>query len=200
MSGIYTKMIAIMNDIGAVGKTERNQQQGWMYRGVHGLVDHIHPLCAKHGVFLTSDILDVQQTDRVTRSGSTLIYTRIKVKYTFCADDKSTVSSVVCAEAMDSGDKSTIKAMSIALKYCIGQTFLVPYEMVDPDKDTHEVVSNITASQIDEIIAKASELGIEEDRIWTWAKKVSNVDQIVDIPSVYYDRIMSRLQKSKNET
>ena len=41
---------------------------------------------------------------------------------------------------MDSGDKATNKAMSIAFKYACFQVFCIPTEeMVDPDAECHEV-------------------------------------------------------------
>jgi hypothetical protein len=42
---------------------------------------------------------------------------------------------------MDSGDKATNKAMSIAFKYACFQVFCIPTEeMIDPDKDTPEPI------------------------------------------------------------
>ena len=41
---------------------------------------------------------------------------------------------------MDSGDKATNKAMSIAFKYACFQVFCIPTEeMIDPDAECHEV-------------------------------------------------------------
>ena len=40
---------------------------------------------------------------------------------------------------MDSGDKATNKAMSIAMKYAMFQLFMIPTEAVDPDSECHEV-------------------------------------------------------------
>ena len=40
---------------------------------------------------------------------------------------------------MDSGDKATNKAMSIAMKYAMFQLFMIPTEAVDPDGECHEV-------------------------------------------------------------
>ena len=40
---------------------------------------------------------------------------------------------------MDSGDKASNKAMSVALKYACFQLFMIPTEeMIDPDAETHE--------------------------------------------------------------
>ena len=52
---------------------------------------------------------------------------------------------------MDSGDKATNKAMSIAFKYACFQVFCIPTEeMIDPDSECHEVVpSNKGNSNVD---------------------------------------------------
>ena len=53
---------------------------------------------------------------------------------------RSFVTTTVYGTAMDSGDKADNKCMSIALKYALLQTFLIPTEdMIDPDSETHEL-------------------------------------------------------------
>jgi hypothetical protein len=47
---------------------------------------------------------------------------------------------------MDSGDKASNKAMSVALKYACFQLFMIPKEeMVDPDQESHDVTSGAKA-------------------------------------------------------
>jgi hypothetical protein len=80
--------------------------------------------------------------ERTTAKGGVLIYTILTVKFTFYASDGSFVSSVTEGEAMDSADKSTNKAMSAALKYCLMQMLLIPTEeLKDADANTYEVAA-----------------------------------------------------------
>ena len=73
------------------------------------------------------------------KSGANLLYSILKMKYTFFASDGSNVMAVVLGEAMDSGDKASNKAMSIAFKYACFQVFCIPTEeMEDPDATTPE--------------------------------------------------------------
>ena len=59
------------------------------------------------------------------------------MKYTFYAEDGSSVSAVVQGEGMDSADKSSNKAMSVAFKYACFQVLCIPTEeMKDPDAET----------------------------------------------------------------
>ena len=67
--------------------------------------------------------------------------------YTFYAPDGSNVRAVVVGEAMDSGDKSSNKAMSAALKYALLQIFRVPTESDDADATSHEVARKVSPQE-----------------------------------------------------
>jgi len=137
MGNIYTAICDIMNDCPAISKAQKNQQQGFLYRGIDVVMNVFQPLFAKHRVFVTPEVLESNREDRQTKSGGNLIYTTLKVKYTFYTDDGSSVSAIVQGEGMDSADKSSNKAMSVAFKYACFQVFCIPTEeMKDPDADT----------------------------------------------------------------
>lgn len=136
---IYESISAIMQEIPAIGKEKRNQQQGFMYRGIDDVMNVLQPLLAKHKVFVVPEVLEQTREERTTGRGGTLLYSLLKVRYTFCAEDGSCVSAVVIGEGMDSGDKASNKAMAVALKYAFFQLFCIPTEeMVDPDSETPE--------------------------------------------------------------
>lgn len=136
---IYESMIAIMRDMVAVGKDKMNTQQGFKYRGIDDAYNALQPILAKNGVFNTTEVLEKWREERVTKNGGVLAFTVLRIKYTFYAEDGSSVSCIVEGEGMDSGDKSSNKAMAIAHKYALIQTFCVPTELDDPDAQVHEV-------------------------------------------------------------
>jgi hypothetical protein len=137
---IYTAITNVMKEIGAIGKTSKNTQQGFMFRGIDAVMNAINPALIKNGIFIVPEILEQTREERQTKSGNNLIYSVCKIKYTFYAQDGSSVEAVVIGEGMDSGDKATNKAMSIAFKYACFQVFCIPTEeMVDPDAECHEV-------------------------------------------------------------
>lgn len=134
---IYGAINAIMAEVGAVGKDKKNAQQGFMYRGIDDVMNALQPALVKHGVFVSPEILESTREERVSKQGSNLIYSVCKIKYTFFATDGTSVSATVIGEGMDSGDKATNKAMSIAFKYACFQVFCIPTEeMKDPDSET----------------------------------------------------------------
>ena len=120
-----------------ITKNKRNQQQGFMYRGIDDVMNTFQPLLAKNKIFVVPEVLTEYREERTTSNSKTLIYSVLKVKYTFYAEDGSSVSAVVVGEGMDSGDKASNKAMAVAMKYAMFQTFCIPTEeMVDPDAET----------------------------------------------------------------
>lgn len=167
---IFESINMVMAEVGAVGKTSKNQSQGFMYRGIDAVMNALSPAMVKAKIFVVPEVLEQTREERTSvkrdRDGSertsTLLYSLIRVKYTFYAEDGSFVNATVIGEGMDSGDKATNKAMSIAFKYACFQVFCIPTEeMVDPDAECHEVkAKTIDAAKVRAIEAKAEQLGI----------------------------------------
>lgn len=134
---IYEAITSIMSEGYAIAKNKRNTQHGFQYRGIDDVMNTFQPLLAKYRVFLVPEVLEQQRQERITKDGETLLYSILRMKYTFCAEDGSRVSAVVIGEGMDSGDKASNKAMAVAMKYAMFQVFCIPTEeMPDPDEDT----------------------------------------------------------------
>lgn len=139
-NNIYKAINEVMKEIGAVGKNQKNLQQGFMYRGIDAVMNAINPALTNHGVFVVPEVLEQTREERTTNKGNLLIYSICKIKFSFFAEDGSHIEAITIGEGMDSGDKATNKAMSIAFKYACFQVFCIPTEeMVDPDAECHEV-------------------------------------------------------------
>ena len=129
-----------MQKIGAVGKNSKNQQQGFLYRGIDAVMNALSPVMSELGLFMTPEVLEQTREERVNKNGTNLIYSILKVKYTMYAPDGSNVSCTVIGEGMDTGDKASNKALSVAFKYAAFQLLCIPTEeMIDPDAECHEV-------------------------------------------------------------
>jgi len=143
---IYGKIGKVMGDLPAIGKESVNKQQGWVFRGIDTIMNYVSPLFVKHGVFMVPQVLDSTREERQTKNGGNMIYTRLKVKYLFYAtSDGSSIEAVVEGEGMDSGDKSTNKALAVAMKYALFQVLCIPTEemaqkerLIDPDETSPE--------------------------------------------------------------
>lgn len=136
---IYKKISEVMAEVPVISKTKRNAQQGFNYRGIDDVQNALQDILPKHGVFYVPEVLESFREERQTKTGGNLIYSVLKVKYTFYAEDGSNVSAVVQSEGMDSADKSSNKAMSAACKYALFQVLNIPTEeAIDPDATTPE--------------------------------------------------------------
>lgn len=135
---IYTLIGKAIGMIGAIGKDKMNEQQKFKYRGIDQVYNALNPVMAELGIFFCPEIIDQKREERVTKNGTVLTYTLLTMKFTAYAPDGSNVSLTVVGEGMDSGDKSSNKAMSVAMKYAMFQLFCIPTEeMKDPDADVY---------------------------------------------------------------
>lgn len=142
---IYAALNAIINDIGSIGKERQNQQQHFMFRGIDQVMNTLKPLLAKHQVNIIPEVVDMKREERRTGSGGTLMYSILTVKHHFVATDGSEVVSTTIGEGMDSGDKASNKAMSIAFKYACFQVFCIPTEeMTKDDPDLNTPVNSVS--------------------------------------------------------
>jgi hypothetical protein len=169
---IFKKIIAILQDVEAIGKNKTNTMQNYKFRGIDDMYNALHPLFSKHGVFITSEVLSAEREERTTAKGGLLLYTILNVKFNFFAEDGSNVSSTLRGEAMDSGDKATNKAESTALKYALMQMFLIPTdEKLDTEYESPEPVAKkeypednrpwLTEKLLKEVIARIKSGDIE---------------------------------------
>lgn len=143
-----------MRDIGSVGKDQKNQAQGFKFRGIDQFVNSLYPALTKHGVFMAPRCVSEQhELKEVTRgSGKAGVdkHVTILMEYDFFAEDGSKVTvGPIPAEGLDSGDKATNKALSAALKYALIQTFSVPTEdMAEADLESPEIGRRSASVQI----------------------------------------------------
>lgn len=137
---IYGAINAVMGELGAIGKDKRNAQQGFNYRGVDDVMNALNPLMVKHRLFCVPEVLEQTREQRTTAKGGALVYSILTMRYTLIAEDGSSIAAVVIGEGMDSGDKASNKAMSVAYKYAMFQIFSIPTEeMHDPDAESYSV-------------------------------------------------------------
>ena len=106
---------AVMKDAQALGKGERNTQQGFNFRGVDAVMNLIGPLLRKHGAFIVPELVShryetAQQEGK--RGPQYVTRSVVTVAYHWHGPDGSTVTGTVAGEAFDYGDKATSKAMS----------------------------------------------------------------------------------------
>ena len=136
---IFKLLSEVMKDVGAVRKAERNTHQNFNFRGIDSVVNAASPALRAHGVIVFPQLISSEyELVQIGQNRTQMGYARIVVKYVFAAPDGSTVETTVPAESMDSGDKATAKAMSVAFRTALLQTLCLPTDEGDPDLDSFE--------------------------------------------------------------
>lgn len=144
---ILTALTKIGKAIAAegIGKTRKNDSQGYKFRGVDEVMNAFAPLFAEQGVLILPKYTNRQCLERSSKNGATIFNVTIEGQFTFIHEDGSSITiGPLVGEAMDSADKATNKAMAVAFKYALFQTFCVPLEGVtggDADEVTHEIAA-----------------------------------------------------------
>ena len=136
---IMQRMLAVMQDVGAVRKGEKNAAQGFNFRGIDSVVNAVAPALKKNGVLVVPVLQTVEYAQvEVGKNRTPMLQCRVIVQYVFAAEDGTTLAATVAAEALDSGDKATAKAMSVAFRTALLQALCLPTDEPDPDHDIYE--------------------------------------------------------------
>jgi hypothetical protein len=210
---VYKQIAAVSAELAkeGIGKTRKNIQQGYTFRGIDEVLNALAPLLAKHGLVILPRILSRECTERESKSGGILFTVIVSAAFDFvAATDGSTHTVQTFGEAMDSGDKATNKAMSAAYKYAAFLAFCIPTEGDnDADATTHEPgarvqqqapaqVSQARPATISEpqqkrFFAIAQQHGWNNGEVKAMLKRVVGVESSAQIPTQRYDEVCKLL-------
>lgn len=135
----HETVCALLADIQALAKTEKNLAQNWNFRGIEAVTNVVGTAIRKHGGFLSMELVKIKYVTVPGKNGGSLDKVRGVVKFNIYGSDKGEpVTGIVPAEANDYGDKGTAKMMSVALRTFLLQLLLLPTGEPDPDSFSHE--------------------------------------------------------------
>jgi hypothetical protein len=136
---IAQAMSAIMKEVGAIAKKDKNQAQGFNFRGIDSVVNAVSPALQKYGVIVVPSVEDYEYaTVEIGRNRTAMGHVKVKVTYTFIGANGDSIKATVVGEAMDAGDKATAKAMSVAFRTALLQALSLPTDEPDPDSSSYE--------------------------------------------------------------
>lgn len=145
---LVERLIAVKADIGGVGKTDRNNAQGFNFRGIDAVMNAVAGPLIKHGVMsYPSKVVSAKRGTATTTKGSSMNVVEVVVQYAF-TDGKDTLYFEAPGEAFDSGDKATAKAMSVAYRTALLQALSLPTD--DPDPDIYSYEADAVPQRTDE--------------------------------------------------
>jgi hypothetical protein len=175
-----------MEQIRSVGKTGKNQSQGYSFRGIDATVNAASPAFRAVGVVVMPELRSIDyETVEVGNKRSLMQSCKVVVAYTFHGPAGDAITAVAPGEAMDSGDKATAKAMSVAFRIALLQALCIPTDEQDPDEHSYERSprqAGISAAQakqqlLDHLAGKVP--GSVKDHaaaVWTEAAPVTPLD------------------------
>lgn len=131
-----------------ISKDNRNQQQGYAFRGIDDCYAALAPHLAAQKLCIIPRYQKREVVEHQSKSGGALFYVTIEGEFDFVsAEDGSRHTARMFGEAMDSADKATNKAASAAFKYLLLQTFCIPTEGDnDADSATPEPAGRVRGS------------------------------------------------------
>lgn len=157
---VYAAISAVARDMAATGisKDRKNVQQNFNFRGIDQVYNALAPALVNHGLLILPRMTERTATERINKNGTALFYVVVKADFDFVSTEDGSVHTVTTyGEAMDSGDKATNKAMSIAYKYAAFQAFCIPTEetAIDADAEVHQVAPQEAEDALKEFGDKA---------------------------------------------
>ncbi len=135
---VVEALSAVMHDVQAVGKAQRNLQQGYVFRGIDAVVNAVGPAFRQHGIVAVPHQSEARYRDVLTNTGKPSRECTVQVTYRFYGPAGDFIECSVPGESMDFGDKGAPKAMSVAYRIALLQALCIPTDEPDPDSQSYE--------------------------------------------------------------
>lgn len=185
-------VIEVMKEVQGLGKHDKNTSQGFSFRGIDSVMNAVGPALRKHGGFISPKLIELRNSTGVNSNGKTLNIVHVVIDYQVFGSEGEPIVGRVAAEAFDSGDKATAKAMSVAFRTFILQLLCLPTDEPDPDSFSYELgkgdwekLYQLAGEQffakdiagLRDTFVKAQSSGMPKDRlekIQEWGKQLGN--------------------------
>jgi hypothetical protein len=147
---IYAVMSAAMEEVQAVRKEGFNESQRYNFRGIDQVVNAVGPIFRKHKIIPVPYMCAAKYRDVLTSTGKPSREVTVEAEYRFYGPAGDYITATVPGESMDTGDKGTPKAMSVAYRIVLLQMLCIPTDEPDPDSQSYEraVVDPIVPARI----------------------------------------------------
>ena len=186
-------VVEVMKEVQGLAKRDKNTSQGFNFRGIDAVMNAVGPALRKHGGFIVPKIVESNNSSALNSNGKTLNIVHLVVDYLVFGSEGEPIVGRVAAEAFDSGDKATAKAMSVAYRTFLLQLLCLPTDEPDPDSFSYELgdkaiwekVYQLAGEQfynkdlagLRETFVKAQDVNMPADRlakIQEWGKQLGN--------------------------
>ena len=132
--GVYRAIQRVSREMAKYGisKDGKNAAQGFNFRGIDQVLNALSLPLVEHGLLILPRVTQRAQSERPTAKGGVMFDVVVWIDFDLVSvEDGSQHTVSMIGEASDSGDKATSKAVSMAFKYMVFDTFCVPVEGLD---------------------------------------------------------------------
>ncbi|MGW6454997.1 ERF family protein [Streptomyces sp. NPDC055078] len=141
MVPVHIAWLRVRKEIRAIGKREEYNAPGsarFNFRGVDTVVNVFGPVTLKHGINILSTEVLAEYGEKPTAKGGKMRECSVLTRWTIMGPMGDALTLETRGEALDTADKSTTKAQSVALRTLLLSFGLTPTHDKDPDADRIE--------------------------------------------------------------
>lgn len=171
MVPVHIAWLRVRRDIGAIAKKEQYKEKdresgqtkvSYSFRGVDTVVREFGPVTLKYGVNVLPVQVVAQHRDTTSSRGNKMRECTVTVTWQIMGPMGDVLVLQSCGEALDTADKGTAKAQSVALRVLLLTGGLIPTGDQDPDSVHHdrgEAPVRPLTSYVEEIVDPATSDG-----------------------------------------
>lgn len=201
---VVEAIVRVIRDLPAVGKDERNRDQGYNYRGIEQITAAVQPLFGRHGVVVVPKVRELEIRDIVI-NGKPWTDTHAQVEYIIYGTngpDDYLVVGPFHSIGRDNSDKGVNKAMTQAYKQMLLQVLAVADKKDDPDEVSKPIerdapqepqeAPGVGAAIAEPFYKSAEKQGVDRETIDAWAKELAGVESLAQVPRTQWNLLRDR--------
>jgi hypothetical protein len=164
MVPVHIAWLRVRREIRSIEKKQKYEEgrTRYTFRGVDTVVQHFGPVTLKHGVHVLPARVATEYGDKTTKSGTKMRECTVTVTWHIMGPRGDVLMLQTAGEALDTSDKATTKAQSVALRTLLLTGGLIPTGDPDPDAtriERGEAPVRPAASYVDEIADPHTSVG-----------------------------------------
>lgn len=127
----------VMAEVQEIGKRDRNEEQGFSFRGIDTVLNEVGPRLRKFRLVIMPTAEHMECERYQSSRGKPMKNVTVRMRYTVYGPRGDSFCGVTYGEAADSGDKAVAKAQSVAYRVFLLQGLTIPTGDPDVDSEHH---------------------------------------------------------------
>lgn len=196
MVPVHLAWLRVRKEVRAIGKSELYNAPGtrFNFRGVDTVVNTFGPITLRHGISVFPVQVEATYRDTSTKNNAKMRECTARVTWLITGPKGDTLTLQTQGEALDTSDKGTAKAQSVALRVLLLSAGLTPTHDKDPDAShldrgeapvrtaesyrDEQLNPETTPSRLDQIRNELRGLGMLNARVPNEAGELETLDSI----------------------